>query len=199
MAQSLKFQDLEETGEALVALIKSSQPEKLRQVKAEHKSLFDQHLETKRIVTLILKDVALNEERVSQRLLDMEEERKQKEKDLESLEVELRQRKAKRQQTDSEVQLLEKELDSLREAKHELEDLRKEMEEDTTVVLPIGVYIARMYHLITKIKWEYDTEPHILKGVHYGKELASPINIDTSTQTKRDVSNKLWDLISTDW
>lgn len=55
MAQGHKFQDLEETGEVLVAFINSSQPEKLRQVKNEHQALFDQHVETKTIVTQILK------------------------------------------------------------------------------------------------------------------------------------------------
>lgn len=55
MAQGHKFQDLEETGEALVAFINSSQPDTLRQVKAEHRALFDRHTETRRIVTQILK------------------------------------------------------------------------------------------------------------------------------------------------
>lgn len=55
MAQSHKFQDLEETGEALMAFINSTQPEKLRRVKDEHQALFDQHVETKKIVTQILK------------------------------------------------------------------------------------------------------------------------------------------------
>lgn len=55
MAQGHKFQDLEETGEALVAFINSSQPEKLQQVKKEHLVLFENHTETKRHVTQILK------------------------------------------------------------------------------------------------------------------------------------------------
>lgn len=55
MAQVQKFQDLEETGEALVAFINSSELEKLRQVKEEHQALFDSHMETKTLVTQILK------------------------------------------------------------------------------------------------------------------------------------------------
>lgn len=50
-----KFQDLEETGETLVALINSAQTEKLREIKDEHLVLFDQHIETKKTVTQILK------------------------------------------------------------------------------------------------------------------------------------------------
>ena len=55
MAQGHKFQDLKEMGEALVDYINSSQPDKLKQVIDEHQNLFDQHIETKKIVTQILK------------------------------------------------------------------------------------------------------------------------------------------------
>lgn len=55
MAQGHKFQDLEETGEVLVAFINSSQLEKLKRVKDEHQALFNQHVETKKIVRQILK------------------------------------------------------------------------------------------------------------------------------------------------
>lgn len=55
MAQGHKFQDLEETGEALVGFINSSQPDKLKGLKDEHQALFDQHTETAKIVTQILK------------------------------------------------------------------------------------------------------------------------------------------------
>lgn len=55
MAQGHKFQDLEETGEALVGFINSSQPEKLRQVKKEHQALFESHMFIKTFVTQILK------------------------------------------------------------------------------------------------------------------------------------------------
>ena len=55
MAQGHKFQDLEETGKVLVDLISSSQPEKLRRVKDELQALFDQHVETKTVLTQILK------------------------------------------------------------------------------------------------------------------------------------------------
>ena len=55
MAQGHKFQDLKEMGEALVEYIDSSQPDKLKQVIDEHQTLFDQHIETKKIVTQILK------------------------------------------------------------------------------------------------------------------------------------------------
>lgn len=54
MAQGHKFQDLEESGETLVAFINSSQPDKLRRVNDEHLTLFEQHTETTKIATQIL-------------------------------------------------------------------------------------------------------------------------------------------------
>ncbi|XP_054463839.1 kinetochore protein Spc24 [Anoplopoma fimbria] len=199
MAQGHKFQDLEETGEVLVAFINSSQPEKLRQVKDEHRAFFDHHVETKKIVTQILKDVGQIEERAGQMLMDMEEEKTQRERELESLGEQLRQGTAKSQMTDSELQFLQRELESLRNTEHELETLQTEVDEDTTEVIPSAIYVAQVYYLITKIKWEYDTQPNILKGVHYGADLATPINIDTSTRSRSDVSDQLWGFVSTEW
>ncbi|XP_036943487.1 kinetochore protein Spc24 [Acanthopagrus latus] len=199
MAQGRKFQDLEETGEALVAFINSSQPVILRRVKDEHQSLFDQHVETKKIVTQILKDMAQTEESAGQRLLDMEEEKKQRENELANLGEQLRQCTAKSQITDSELQFLQRELESLRNTEHELQSLQNEVDEDTTEVIPSAVYVAQVYYLITKIKWEYNTPANILKGVHYGADLATPINIDTSMRPRSDISDQLWDFVSTEW
>ncbi|TNN58594.1 Kinetochore protein Spc24 [Liparis tanakae] len=164
MAQGDKFQYLEETGEGLVCYINSSQLEKLRLVKDEHHALFDHRIETKKIVTQILKDVAEIEERAGQTLMDMEEEKMRQERELESLGEQLRQATAKSQMTDAELQ-----------------------------------FVAQLYYLITKIKWEYDTQPNILKGVHYGADLATPINTDTSTRSRSDVSDQLWGFVSTEW
>ncbi|XP_039979705.1 kinetochore protein Spc24 isoform X2 [Xiphias gladius] len=199
MAQGHKFQDLEEMGEEILAFINSSKTEKLRLIKDDHQALFDLHIETKKIVTQILKDEAQIEESVGQRLLDMEEEKKQRERELESLEEQLRQCIAKSQITDSELHFLKGELESLRNTEHELETLQSEVDEDTTEVIPSAVYVAQVYYIITKIKWEYDTPPNILKGVHYGADLATPINIDTSMRSRSDISDQLWGFVSTDW
>uniref|UniRef100_A0A3P8TAG3 Kinetochore protein Spc24 n=1 Tax=Amphiprion percula TaxID=161767 RepID=A0A3P8TAG3_AMPPE len=199
MAQGHKFQDLEEMGQTLVTYINSSQLDQLRRVKDDRQALRDQQIETTKVVTQILKDVAQIEESVGQRLLDMEEEKKHKDKELENLEEQLRQCSAKSQITDSELQFLQRELESLRHAEHELTTFQSEVDEVTTEVIPSAVYVAQLYYLITKIKWEYDTSPNVLKGVHYGADLATPINIDTSTRSRCDVSDQLWDFVSTDW
>ncbi|XP_028268605.1 kinetochore protein Spc24 isoform X2 [Parambassis ranga] len=164
MAQGHKFQDLEESGETLVAFINSSQPDKLRRVNDEHLTLFEQHTETTKTATQILQELAQIEESASRRLLDKEEEKKQKQTELDDLEEQLKQCTARSQISDSELQLLQRELEHLRCAENDLESLQNEVDEDTTEVIPSAVYVAQVYYLITKIKWEYDTQPNILKG-----------------------------------
>ncbi|XP_062263200.1 kinetochore protein Spc24 [Platichthys flesus] len=199
MAKAQKFRDLEEMGETLLEYISSSQSDRLQRLKIEHQALFDQHLATKKIVTQILKEEAQIEESVSQRLLDMEEEKQQRDQELQTLEEQLRQCIAKSQITDSELQFLKGELESVRSTEHQLETLQSEVDEDTTEVIPSAVYVAQVYYLITKIKWEYDAPPNTLKGVHYGADLATPVNIDTSVQSRSNVSDRLWDFVSTKW
>ncbi|KAG7216167.1 hypothetical protein INR49_029015 [Caranx melampygus] len=152
------------------------------------KSAMTKEEETKRRA----KQEAQIEESVGQRLLNMEEEKKQRERELESLEEQLRQCTAKSQMTDSELQFLKGELESLKNTEHELDTLQTEVDEDTTEVIPSAVYMAQLYYVITRIKWEYDTPPNVLKGVHYGADLATPINIDTSARSRNDVSDQLW-------
>lgn len=36
-------------------------------------------------------------------------------------------------------------------------------------------------------------------AVHYGADLATPINIDTSLRSRNDVSDQLWGFVSTEW
>ncbi|XP_008328969.1 kinetochore protein Spc24 [Cynoglossus semilaevis] len=199
MAQGQKFQDLEEMGEALLEYINSSQTEKVKEIRSEQQALFELHVETKKVVTHILNEATQIEETVGQQLLDLEEEKQQREQELKNLEEQLRQCIAKSQISDSEIDLLKAELENLRRSEAQLEALQSEVDEDTTEVIPSAVYVAKLYHLITKIKWEYDTPPHTLRGVHYGKDLATPINMDTSAQSRCSVSDHLWDFVSTEW
>ncbi|XP_054891555.1 kinetochore protein Spc24 [Poeciliopsis prolifica] len=198
MSLSQTFQDVEEDGEKLMELINSSQLEKLEEVKVERQALDDKYQETKKAVTQIFKDMAQVEERAGQRLLDMEEKKQHRQKELEDLEEQLQRCTAKSQIMDSEIQFLQTELESVRNTERELETLQNEVDEDTTEVIPSAVYVAQVYYLITKIKWEYDTQPNILKGVHYGPDLATPINVDTSVRSRSDISDQLWDFVSTE-
>ncbi|KAK7940237.1 hypothetical protein WMY93_003563 [Mugilogobius chulae] len=147
MAQGHKFQDLEESGAALVDFINSSQLHKLREVKDAQHMLHDRHTDTKKTVTQILMDMAQIEERAGQRLLDMQEEQKRREQEYNSLDEQLRQCTAKSQITESELQFLQKEFDNILNNEQELDTLQGEVDEDTTEVIPSSVYVAKLYYL----------------------------------------------------
>ncbi|XP_072298327.1 kinetochore protein Spc24 [Eucyclogobius newberryi] len=195
MAQGLKFQDLVESGAALVDFVNSCQLHKLRGVKDNQQMLYDRHTDTKKTVTQILTGMAQIEEHAGQRLQDLQDEQKRREQEYHGLEEQLRQCTAKSQMTDSDLQFLQKEFDNLLNDEQELEVLQGQVAEDTTEVIPSSIYVAKLYYLITKIKWEYDTEPHILKGVHYGAELASLIHTDKTSQSPGEVSDHLWSFV----
>ncbi|KAL0993052.1 hypothetical protein UPYG_G00102640 [Umbra pygmaea] len=200
MSQNSGFQDFMEMGESIINLLKTSKAvDKIQMLREKKQAAIDRHVETKKTMTQMLNDVVQCEEQVGQKLLDMEEQKRQAEGELDSLEQELNQCTARSQTMDSELQFLQRELESLRDSEQELQTLQQEVDEDTTEVIPSAIYVAQLYHKVTRIKWEYDTEPHILKGVHYGADLATPINIDTSTRAPSSVTNELWNFVSTEW
>ncbi|XP_028843263.1 kinetochore protein Spc24 [Denticeps clupeoides] len=189
--------DLQESADALVHFIKSSRTEtKLRDKLQE---FFAHHVETKETTTRLLNDIALSEEMVGQKLLDLEGQKSQLSQELNQLDQELQKHRTRSQNLDSEHQFLQRELERLRESDQEIQTLQQEVDEDTTEVIPSAIYLAQLYYKVTRIKLELDSEPHILKGVHYGKDAATPINIDTAVLSPCAVSDKLWDLVSTEW
>ncbi|KAJ7992742.1 hypothetical protein DPEC_G00281820 [Dallia pectoralis] len=200
MTESSGVEVFIETEESMIQLLKSSKAvDKLLMLREKQQCFFDQHLETKKIITQMLNDVVQCEEKVGQKLLDMEVQKSQADGDLDSLEQDLQQCTARSQTMDSELQFLQRELESLRESEQQLQTLQEEVNEDTTEVIPSAIYVAQLYHKVTKIKWEYDVEPHILRGVHYGADLATPININTSMRSRCSVSDELWNFVSTEW
>ncbi|XP_057673020.1 kinetochore protein Spc24 isoform X2 [Corythoichthys intestinalis] len=191
-----QLDDFQETLDALVA-ISGYQLEKLNRVSSSHESFFDRHEKTRETVTQILKDMAEQEECLAKNLVDLEAKKNLNE--LESLQEELTQCKIKNETLDSELELLQRELDKLRKQEDELTAMETEMEEDTTEVIPSTLHVVKLYQLITKIKWDVDTDAPILKGVHYGQDLVTPINIDTTGKTRREIAEELWSLVSTEW
>ncbi|XP_062311076.1 kinetochore protein Spc24 isoform X2 [Osmerus eperlanus] len=191
---------LEDFGEVLVGLVRSSRAEKELRLAGERlKTFYDRHLETKNTAAQILKNIMQSEDKASQKLLDQEEQKSQLDTELERLEAELQRATAKSHNMDSELQFLQRELDSLQHSEQELQVLQQEVDEDTTEVIPSTIYMAQLYYKVTRIKWEYDTEPHILRGVHYGADLASPIHMDTSVRSGCAVSDDLWNFVNTEW
>ncbi|XP_048846452.1 kinetochore protein Spc24 isoform X1 [Brienomyrus brachyistius] len=194
------LQHLEETGEDLVSIIKSSNAESIaRAVVEKRQQLFDLLINTRKTTSQLLNDMMRTEELVGQKLLDTEARKSEAARELESLQQELERYQARKHTMEAELQFLQGELESLQNSEVEIEALQQEVDEDTTEVIPSAIYLAQLYHKVTKIKWEYGTEPGILKGVHYGDDLATPINIDTTSQSKVAISSYLWSFVSTEW
>ncbi|XP_026997365.1 kinetochore protein Spc24 isoform X1 [Tachysurus fulvidraco] len=197
---ALHYSDLENTGEALIELIESSKAEDdLRAARKKQQALFDHHIEAKKTVTELLNSLVHAEEVVGQKLLDLEVQKSQMMRELEKVEQEVQKSLAKSHTMDSEIQFLQRELERLKDSEKEIHALQQEVDEDTTEVIPSAIYLAQLYIKVSKIKLELGTEPHILRGVHYGQDLATPINIDTSSCSPCQVTDELWSLISTDW
>ncbi|XP_051904796.1 kinetochore protein Spc24 [Hippocampus zosterae] len=192
-----KFQDFQESLDTLLDLT-SSQPETLTRMRNEQQAFFDRDMATRGTVTQIFKDVVQQEESLVHRFTDTKEKQLQ-EKELESLEDQLRKFTAKSQLLDSDLQFLQSELERLRSSEKELAALQNEVDEDTTEIIPSAIYVVRLNHLITRIKWEYDTEPHTLKAVHYGPDVATPISIDTKVKSQREIADQLWNFVSDEW
>ncbi|XP_076853339.1 kinetochore protein Spc24 [Brachyhypopomus gauderio] len=192
--------DLENTGEMVIKLIESSKAEdSLRAARKKQQVLFEHHLETKKTATQLLNSLVHSEELVGQKLLDLKDQNTQMTRELEKVEKEVQQIRSKSLTLDSDVEFLQKELERLKESEKEIQTLQQEVDEDTTEVIPSAIYLAQLYLKITGIKLELDTEPHILRGVHYGANVATPIDIDTSTRSPCEISDELWSLVSTDW
>ncbi|XP_053467997.1 kinetochore protein Spc24 [Ictalurus furcatus] len=197
---ALHYVDLENTGEALIVLIESSKAEDaLRVARKKQQALFDHHTEAKKTVTELLNSLVHSEEVVGQKLLDLEGQKSQMMRELEKVEQEVQQSLAKSHTLDSELQFLQRELERLKDSEKEIQALQQEVDEDTTEVIPSAIYLAQLYCKVTRIRLELGTEPHILRGVHYGRDLATPINIDTLSCSPCEVSDELWSLVSTDW
>ncbi|EHH59212.1 hypothetical protein EGM_09271 [Macaca fascicularis] len=94
---------------------------------------------------------------------------------------------------------LTRELEELKEIEADLERQEKEVDEDTTVTIPSAVYVAQLYHQISKIEWDYECEPGMIKGIHHGPSVAQPIHLDSTQLSRKFISDYLWSLVDTEW
>ncbi|XP_078299507.1 kinetochore protein Spc24 isoform X1 [Panthera onca] len=91
------------------------------------------------------------------------------------------------------------ELEELKETEASLKRQEREVDEDTTVTIPSAVYVAQLYRQISKIEWDYECEPGMLKGIHHGPSVAQPVQLDSTQLSKKFISDYLWNLVDTDW
>ncbi|XP_048846453.1 kinetochore protein Spc24 isoform X2 [Brienomyrus brachyistius] len=135
------LQHLEETGEDLVSIIKSSNAESIaRAVVEKRQQLFDLLINTRKTTSQLLNDMMRTEELVGQKLLDTEARKSEAARELESLQQELERYQARKHTMEAELQFLQGELESLQNSEVEIEALQQEVDEDTTEVIPSAMY-----------------------------------------------------------
>ncbi|EPQ04697.1 Kinetochore protein Spc24, partial [Myotis brandtii] len=147
------------------------------------------------------------EKDVAQSLLDAKEQACQGGAELQQIEAKLQ--KASEEDTHLKASLLypflslswelTRELEDLKEVEADLEKQEKEVDDDPTVTIPAAMYVAQLYHRISKIEWDYECEPGMIKGIHRGPSVAQPIHLDSTQLSKKFISDYLWSLVDTEW
>ncbi|NXD88955.1 SPC24 protein, partial [Halcyon senegalensis] len=64
---------------------------------------------------------------------------------------------------------------------------------------PLCSYVTQLYYQLSRIDWDYEAEPTHVKGIHYGPDIAQPIDIDSGLHSRCFVSDYLWSLVPTRW
>lgn len=159
----------------------------------------DKLLETEASAADIVKGLLSLEEDAAQNLLDSVDEKGRCMAQLCKIEEELKQTGEQNTNLQTEIKFLTKELEELKEMEAEMQRMQQEVNEDTTEVIPSARYLAQLYHKATKIDWDYSAEPTLIKGIHYGGDIAKPINIDSTKHSKSFICDYLWSLLPTDW
>ncbi|XP_066196517.1 kinetochore protein Spc24, partial [Sylvia atricapilla] len=91
----------------------------------------------------------------------------------------------------------------LRRAKEELQQqlkqLEEEEEEEEKQDLHPDVYVAQLYYEISRIDLDYSAEPGRIRGIHYGPDIAVPLDVDTGAHSRTFISDLLWGMVPTQW
>ncbi|XP_032167441.1 kinetochore protein Spc24 isoform X2 [Mustela lutreola] len=144
-------------------------------------------------------EILAMEEEVAQSLLDAKERAHQGGVELQQLQEELQKAGEEDACVKASLHQLTRELEELKEIEAGLERQEREVDEDTTVTIPSAVYVAQLYHRISKIEWDYESEAGMVKGIHHGPSVAQPLHLDSTQLSKKFISDYLWSLVDTDW
>ncbi|XP_069802588.1 kinetochore protein Spc24 isoform X2 [Dendropsophus ebraccatus] len=162
-------------------------------------AMIDSLIETESQVSDLFRDFLSVEDEVAQTLLETEEVKQKTSSKLRNIEQELQAVYDKNGSLESSNKFLQKELEEVKLLEDEIAEVEREATEDTTVVIPSALYMAKLFHSVTKIDWDYSCDATLIKGVHYGGDIAQPISIDSSQHSKSFICDYLWSLQSTDW
>ncbi|XP_068837079.1 kinetochore protein Spc24 [Capricornis sumatraensis] len=194
------FRDMEEVSQGLLSLLGANRAEaQQRRLLGRHEQTVERLLETQDGAEKWLREILTAEKEVAQNLLDAKEQAHQGGVELRQLEAELQRASEEDARLKASLLQLTRELKELKEIEADLERQEKEVDEDTTVTIPSAVYVAQLYRRISKIEWDYECEPGMIKGIHHGPSVAQPIHLDSTQLSKKFISDYLWNLVDTEW
>ncbi|XP_008067065.1 kinetochore protein Spc24 [Carlito syrichta] len=194
------FRDMEEVSQGLLSLLGANRAEaQQRRLLGRHEQVVERLLETQDGAEQQLREVLDAEKAVAQSLLDAKERAQQAGTELQQLEAGLQEAGEEDAHLKASLLQLTRELAELREVEAELERQEREVDEDTTVTIPSAVYVAQLYHQISKIEWDYESEPGMIKGIHHGPSVAQPVHLDSTQLSCKFISDHLWSLVDTTW
>ncbi|KAM5189879.1 kinetochore protein Spc24 [Callospermophilus lateralis] len=194
------FRDIEEVSQGLLSLLSANRAEaQQRRLLGRQEQILERLLETQDGAEQRLQETLAAEEEVAQSLLHSKEHNCQGNTELQQLEAELQRAAEDDARLQASLLYLTGELQELRELEADLERQERDVDEDTTVIIPSAVYTAQLYHRISKIEWDYESEPGVIKGIHHGPSVAQPIHLDSTQLSQKFISDYLWSLVDTEW
>ncbi|XP_029440133.1 kinetochore protein spc24-like isoform X2 [Rhinatrema bivittatum] len=190
----------EDISKEIVQVLCTGESNKLLEKTLEkQEKMLDLLLETEATASHIIQDFLAVEKSVAEKLIGVEAKKQSGLSKLHEIERELKEVSAENTNLEAELKFLMKELEELREMEDEMERMQKEVDEDTTTTIPSAVYLAQLYHKVTRIQWDYDCDPTLIRGIHYNGDLAQPIEMDSKQHSGSSVCDYLWSLVSTEW
>ncbi|XP_045402150.1 kinetochore protein Spc24 [Lemur catta] len=194
------FRDLEEVSQGLLRLLGANRAEaQQRRVLERHEQMVQRLLETQDGAEQQLGEILAMEKEVAQNLLDVKEQAHQGGAELQQLEAELQKAGEEDARLKGSLLQLTRELEELKEMEADLERQEREVDEDTTVTIPSAVYVAQLYRQVSKIEWDYECDPGMIKGIHHGPSIAQPVHLDGTQLSSKFISDYLWSMVDTKW
>ncbi|KAM4036315.1 kinetochore protein Spc24 isoform 2-T2 [Anomaloglossus baeobatrachus] len=198
--QRKQMQDYLQVSREIVNILVSDHAARiLKKSLDSQESMIDSLIETESQMSDLLRDFLSVEEDVAQTLLETEEMKQKTSSKLGKIEQELQAAGDKNASLESDIKFLQKELEEVKLLEDEIADVEREAWEDTTVVIPSAIYMAKLFHSVTKIDWDYSCDSTLIKGIHYGGEIAQPISLDSAQHSKIFICDYLWSFLSTEW
>ncbi|KAL1781691.1 kinetochore protein Spc24 [Sigmodon hispidus] len=196
------FRDMEEVSHCLLSLLGVNRAEaQQRRLLERREQMVERLLEMQDGADQRLRETLALEKEVAQSLLELKECTRLGGTELQQLEEELQ--KASNEDACLQARIphtqLTRDLQELRDMEADLQQQEREVDENTTVTIPSAVYVAQLYHRISKIEWDYECEPGTIKGIHHGPTVALPIHLDSTQHSQKFIIDYLWSLVDTEW